>query len=180
MEWLSGKSIHVTADREFASPKLAEWLKKTYGVGATLRIKSSMYLKGDEMPETKLSSLLQKMVKGQRHVLYNQIVTHGCNFKLNVLLNWGEEYEEAIVVATTLTDPQNADELYAQRFGIEPMHKDWKSNAFEIAKTRVTDPKRIETLLIPIAFAYVLCVLEGKKKKILAMSVSLQKEKIAW
>lgn len=36
MEWLSGKSIHVTADREFASPKLAEWLKKTYCVGATL------------------------------------------------------------------------------------------------------------------------------------------------
>jgi len=36
MEWLSGKSIHVTADREFARPKLAEWLKKTYDIDATL------------------------------------------------------------------------------------------------------------------------------------------------
>jgi hypothetical protein len=179
MEWLSGKPIHVTADREFASPKLAEWLKNTYNVDATLRIKSSMYLKSDKMPETKLSSLLQKMVKGERHILHNQIVTRDCDFKLNVVLNWVKKYEEAMVVATTLTDPQNAGELYAQRFGIEPMHKDWKSNAFDIEKTRVTDPKRIETLIIPIAFAYVLCVLEGEKKKILEMSVSRQKERIA-
>ena len=41
------------------------------------------------------------------------------------------------------------------------MHKDWKNNVFEIEKTRVTDPKRIETLLILIAFAYILYVLEG-------------------
>ena len=70
-----------------------------------------------------------------------------------------------MVVATTLNNPNRADELYGQRFGIEAMHKDWKSNAFELEKTRVTDPKRIETLLIPIAFAYILCVLEGEKQE---------------
>ena len=60
MDWLSGKTIHVVADREFASPKLAEWLKSSYGVGATLRMKASMYLKGieDEMPEVKIATLL--------------------------------------------------------------------------------------------------------------------------
>ena len=45
------------------------------------------------------------------------------------------------------------------------MHKDWKSNAFDLERTRVTDPKRIETILIPIAFAYILCVLEGERKE---------------
>ena len=40
MDWLSGKTIHVVADREFASPKLAEWLKIDYGVDATLRMKA--------------------------------------------------------------------------------------------------------------------------------------------
>lgn len=45
------------------------------------------------------------------------------------------------------------------------MHKDCKTNAFDLEKTRVTDPKRRETLLIPIAFAYVLCVLEGERKE---------------
>ncbi|MCK4459964.1 MAG: hypothetical protein KAU52_09640 [Methanosarcinales archaeon] len=57
--------IHVVADREFASPKLAEWLKSTCGVGATLRMKASMYLKGmdDEMPEVKIATLLAEMAK---------------------------------------------------------------------------------------------------------------------
>lgn len=53
MEWLSGIPIIIVADKEFASPKLAEQLKNTYGVDATLRIKSSMYLNGDNMPEIK-------------------------------------------------------------------------------------------------------------------------------
>jgi hypothetical protein len=167
MEWLSGTPIHVVADREFASPKLAEWLKIDYRVGATLRMKASMYLKGvgDEMPEVKISKLLAKMSKGTRRVLYNQIVTRKSKFAMNILLKWDKEYEEAMVVATTLDNPNRADEFYGQRFGIEAMHKDWKSNAFELEKTRVTDPKRIETLLIPIAFAYILCVFEGKKQE---------------
>jgi hypothetical protein len=167
MEWLFGTPIHVVADREFASPKLAEWLKNTYGVGATLRMKASMYLKGvgNEMPEVKIATLLAKMAKGSRQVLYNQIVTRKSKFTMNILLKWDKEYEEAMVVATTLNNPNIADEFYGKRFGIEAMHKDWKSNAFELEKTRVTDPKRIETLLIPIAFAYVLCVLEGNKRE---------------
>ena len=37
--------------------------------------------------------------------------------------------------------------------------------AFDLEKTRVTDPKRIETILIPIAFAYIFCVLEGEQKE---------------
>jgi len=164
MDWLSGKTIHVVADREFASPKLAEWLKTSYGVGATLRMKASMYLKGvgDETPEIKIATLLAKMAKGSRRVLYNQIVTRKSNFAMNVVLTWEKGGEEAMVVATTLANPNRANEFYGQRFGIEAMHKDWKSNAFEIEKTRVTDPKRIETLLIPIAFACILCVLEGE------------------
>jgi hypothetical protein len=84
---------------------------------------------------------------------------------MNVLLTWNKDYDEPLVVATTLANPIHADATYEQRFNIEHMHKDWKSNAFDLEKTRVTDPKRIETLLIPIAFAYILCVLEGEEKE---------------
>ncbi len=165
MERLSGKPILVVADREFASPKLAEWLKNTYGVEATLRIKASMYTKSENMPETKIAKLIEKMGKGSQHVLHKQIITRESTFKMNVVLTWEEKYEEAMVLATTLNDPYKANKVYGQRFGIEPMHKDWKTNAFYLENTRVTDPKRIETLLIPIAFAYVLCVLEGERKE---------------
>ncbi|MBE0472186.1 MAG: IS4 family transposase [Methyloprofundus sp.] len=165
MEWLSGKPILVVADREFASPKLAEWLKNTYGVEATLRIKASMYTKSENMPETKIAELIKKMGKGLQRVLHNQIITRDSTFKMNVVLIWEEKYNEAMVVATTLNNPYKANKVYGKRFGIEPMHKDWKTNAFYLENTRVTDPKRIETLLIPIAFAYILCVFEGERKE---------------
>jgi hypothetical protein len=165
MEWLSGKPILVVADREFASPKLAEWLKNTYGVEATLRIKASMYTKSENMPETKIAELIKKMGKGSQRILHNQIITRDSTFKMNVILTWEEKYKEAMVVVTTLNNPYKANKVYGKRFGIEPMHKDWKTNAFYIENTRVTDPKRIETLLIPIAFAYILCVFEGERKE---------------
>ena len=165
MDWLSDKTIHVVADREFGSPKLAEWLKKIYAVGSTLRIKSSMYLNEENKPEMKIASLIQKMKKGSHIILHNQILTRDSSFKMNVLLSWKKKYDEPLVVATTSDKPFLSDETYGKRFGIECMHKDWKSNAFDLEKTRVTDPKRIETMLIPIAFAYVFCMLEGERKE---------------
>ncbi len=45
MERLSGKSILVVADQEFASPKLPKWPENRYGVEAILRIQASMYTK---------------------------------------------------------------------------------------------------------------------------------------
>ena len=54
---------------------------------------------------------------------------------------------------------------YKQRWGSEPMHKDWKSNAFDIEGTRVTEARRIAALLIPIALCQALCVLEGARKE---------------
>ncbi|MCJ7572241.1 MAG: IS4 family transposase [Candidatus Thermoplasmatota archaeon] len=167
MNWLSDKTIHihVVADREFASPKLAEWLTNEFDVAVTLRIKANMYLIGEDTPEVKVASLIRKMTKGSRHVLYNQMLTRNSTFKMSVLLTWNEDYDEPLVVATTSDNPALADDTYEQRFNIEHMHKDWKSNAFDLEKTRVTDPKRIETLLIPIAFAYILCVLEGEQKE---------------
>lgn len=166
MDWITAP-IHVVADREFASPKLAEWLKTSYEVDSTLRLKASMYLSGNGMPEIKIARIVKGMRKGSRTVLYNQRVTRDSTFEMNVLLTWGTAYDEPLVVMTTLndTDISRADTLYGLRFGIEPMHKDWKSNAFDIEKSRITDPKRIETLLIPIAFAYVLCVFEGEREE---------------
>ena len=159
--------IYVVADREFAGPKLAEWLKTSYGIDSTLRLKASMYLKGDDMPETKIAEIVKGMRNSDHTTPYNPVVTRDSEFKMNVLLTWGTAYDEPLAVMTTLSDSDTsrADTLYGLRFGIEPMHKDWKSNAFDIEKSRITDPKRIETLLIPMAFAYVLCVFEGEREE---------------
>jgi hypothetical protein len=90
------------------------------------------------------------MGKGSQHVLRKHIITRDSTVKLNVVLTWDEKYEESVVLAVMLNDLCKANKVYGQRFGIEPMHKDWKTNAFDLEKTRVTDPKRRDILLIPL------------------------------
>ena len=162
--WTQGKQIHVTADREFASPKLSEWLWVTFHVGSTIRMKRSEYI-NSEAETAKVSEYLQQLHPGNRHFLRGCTITQTNNFVMNVAVCWDKAYEEPWVLMTTHANLLEAIQSYGNRSSIEPMHKDWKSNAFDIEGTRVTDAKRIETLLIPMALCYIICVLEGDRKE---------------
>ncbi len=162
--WTQGKQIHVTADREFASPKLSEWLWVTFRVGSTIRMKRSEYI-NSEAETAKVSECLQQLHPGNRRFLRRCTITQISSFVMNVAICWDKAYEEPWVLMTTHSNLPRAIQSYGNRSGIEPMHKDWKSNAFDMEGTRVTDAKRIETLLIPIALCYIICVLEGDRKE---------------
>jgi hypothetical protein len=86
-----------------------EWLKIEYDVDSTLHIKKSMYLSGETMPETKVSTLLKKLKKGTKHVQYQQTITRNSQFKMNVLMKWDKTCDKALVVATTIATPMEAD-----------------------------------------------------------------------
>jgi len=175
-QWTMGKQIHVLADREFSSPKLAEWLWVTFRVGSTLRLKRSEYL-NSETQTAKVSEYLQQLHPGNRRFLKGCTVTQTSNFVMNVAIYWDKAYKEPWVLMTTHTNLSSTIQVYLDRYGIEPMHKDWKSNAFDIEGTRVTDAKRIETLLVPIALCYVICVLEGDRKETAGETIRAHKEK---
>ncbi len=162
--WTQGKQIHVTADREFASPKLSEWLWLTFRVDSTIRMKRSEYI-NSEAETAKVSEYLQQLHPGNRRFLRGCTVTKTNSFVMNVAVCWDKAYKEPWVLMTTHANLPKAIQGYGNRHGIEPMHKDWKTNAFDIEGTRVTDAKRIETLLIPIALCYIICVLEGERKE---------------
>lgn len=167
--WVQGKQIHVTADREFASPKLSQWLWETFRVDSTLRLKRSEYI-NSEIETVKISQYLQGIHPGNRRFLRRCTITKTNNFVMNVAVCWDKAYEEPWVLMTTHTNLPEAIQGYGNPrvrgdHGIEPMHKDWKSNAFDIEGTRVTDAKRIQTLLIPIVLCYIICVLEGDRKE---------------
>jgi hypothetical protein len=163
-DWLQDIPIIVVADREFASPKLAEWLKTTYQVESVLRLKRSEYLT-DQEHAIKLAELLQYFPQGTTR-FYRQItVTKTNDFLVNVTITWGTQYDEPLIIGTTFDDASVSMNTYRRRFGIEPMFKDHKSNGFDIEHTKVTDPKRIETLLIVIALAHIFCTSEGHRKE---------------
>lgn len=181
--WTQGKQIHVIADREFASPKLSEWLWVTFHVGSTLRLKRSEYFNYfNSEAETakvsiKVSEYLQQLHPGNRRFLRGCTVTQANSFVMNVAVCWDKAYEEPWILMTTHANLPRAIQTYGDRYGIEPMHKDWKSNAFDIEGTRVTNAKRIETLLIPIALCYIICVLEGDRKETAGETIRAHKEK---
>jgi hypothetical protein len=163
--WCAQIPIIVVADREFASPRIAQWLKTTYHVDSVLRLKRSEYL-CDQDQAIQLATLLQHFPRATtRH--YRQIaITKTNNFLMNVTIAWDAQYDEPLIVAATSEGADQAVAAYEKRFGIEPMFKDHKSNGFDIEGTKVTDPKRIETLLIVMALAHVFCTSEGTRKEL--------------
>lgn len=174
--WVQGKQIHVTADREFASPKLSEWLWVTFRIDSTVRMKRSEYI-NSEAETAKVSQYLQTLHPGNQRFLRGCTITKTSNFVMNVAVCWNKAYEEPWVLMTTHANLPEAIQGYGNRHGIEPMHKDWKSNAFDIEGTRVTDAKRIETLLIPIALCYIICALEGDRKETQGETIRAHKGK---
>ena len=162
--WTQGKTIHVVADREFASPKLSQWLWETYRIGSTLRVKRNEYVQSDDISQT-VRAHFDHLRPGHCRFLRQCTVTKDSGFVMNVALWWKKGYDEPWGLMTTHPNLPATVESYRKRFSIEPMHKDWKTNAFDIEGTRVTDAKRIETLLIPIALCYILCMLEGDRKE---------------
>jgi hypothetical protein len=162
--WCAQIPIIVVADREFASPRLAQWLKQTYHVDSVLRLKRSEYL-CDQDQAVQLATLLQHFPRASTRYYRQIAVTKTSNFLVNVTISWGAQYDEPLIVVATSEGAEQAVRTYEKRFGIEPMFKDQKSNGFDIEGTKVTDPKRLETLLILMALAHIFCTSEGCRKE---------------
>jgi hypothetical protein len=162
--WCATIPIILVADREFASPRLAHWLKTTYQVDSVLRIKRSAYL-GDDDQTMQLCDLLAYFPRGATRFSRHVTVTKQSDFQVNVTITWGTAYDEPLMIMATGDDAAQAIHTYEQRFGIAPMFKDLKSNGFDIEGTKVTDPKRVETLVIVMTLAHILCTCEGARQE---------------
>jgi hypothetical protein len=162
--WCATIPIIVVADREFASPRLTQWLKTTYRVDSVVRIKRSAYL-GDQDQTIQLRDLVAYFPRGATRSYRHVTVTQDSTFLVNVTITWGKTADEPLMIMYPEDEAAQAVQTYTQRFGIEPMFKDLKSNGFDIEGTKVTDPKRIETLLIVMALAHLLCTCEGARQE---------------
>lgn len=162
--WCATIPLILVADREFASPRLAQWLKTTYQVESVLRIKRSAYL-SDQDQTILLRDLLTYFPRGATRFYRHVTVTQSSDLLVNVTISWGTAYDEPLMIMATGDDAAQVIHTYEQRFGIEPMFKDLKSNGFDMEGTKVTTPKRVETLLIVMTLAHILCTCEGARQE---------------
>jgi len=80
------------------------------------------------------------------------------------LLVWHEKGNENPIYLITNKDCNNdIQKFYKDRFKIEPFFRDQKSMGFHIHKCGLSDPDRIDRLLIATCMAYILLVLAGVK-----------------
>lgn len=78
-----------------------------------------------------------------------------------VVLHWKEGEEDPWLLAASEGDTRRTLRLYGKRSRIEAMYSDMKSRGFDLEKTRLEQPQRIERLMLGIAIAYLWFVALG-------------------
>lgn len=160
-EDLANYRIILVADREFASPRLVHWLLETFGVYAAVRCKSSQYMQEEDSPSEQLSSVIERIKPGETQFFPSVLLTKAATKPVAVCISWRSDCEEPLIAATSLDNAEDTLARYEQRFGTESMYKDLKSNGFDLESTKVTDAKRIDTLMILCAFAMIIVLTLG-------------------
>jgi hypothetical protein len=147
-----GARTTIIADREFHSIHLATWIEQTLGLGFILRIKAGTKVQR----KSRWSGAGQLARKGQRLFYPSVKVTTDdkATHRVNLVTVWDHDEEEPWLLITNHTDPEMVRETYAKRFWIEEMFSDHKSRGLNLESTRITDPDRLERLLVAVTLAY--------------------------
>jgi hypothetical protein len=81
--------------------------------------------------------------------------------QLNAVLWWEPKYQEPIYLLTNIELAKETLYWYKKRFKIETMFSDQKSRGFNIHKSHISDPERINRLLMAAFLAYILIIYLG-------------------
>jgi hypothetical protein len=80
---------------------------------------------------------------------------------VHVIAVWDGAYETPIYLVTAMTDLDAAVAVYRKRAHIETLFSDHKSRGFQVQRSHISDPKRLERLLLATALAYLWVVFLG-------------------
>jgi hypothetical protein len=142
----------IIADREFHSIHLATWIEKKLRLNFVLRIKAGTRVEylGDWYEAGDLAGRGRTQIWKSVKVTMDRKASH----RVNLVTVWDRKEPEPWLLITNLADAEKAREIYAERFWIEEMFSDHKSRGLNLESTRLTDPDRIERLLVAVTLAY--------------------------
>ncbi len=172
---LSTIPVAVTADREFCSPLLADWLVNDCGVHVAIRVKKNVYVARDDFIAIHISHILKKCNRGHEYFFPHVRLTAEHEIRVNLLICWREDCDEAIAVITDHQEKQTTAAIYPQRPWIDTLNRDLTSGGFDIERGKITDSDRISRLLIAVAFAYILLLIPGHVEDIHGPPTALKK-----
>jgi hypothetical protein len=99
----------------------------------------------------------------------------------NAIIWWQKHFESPIPLLTNMELGEMACHYYRIRFKIENLFKSLKSAGFQLHKSQLTDPYRVQNLIIVVAFAFIHTFCAGiviKSKDIQFLKCFMRFEKI--
>lgn len=147
-----GAGATIIADREFHSIRLATWIEKRLGLNFVLRIKAGTQVQyhGHWYSAGELACPGRMRMWKSVKVTLALKATH----RVNLATVWEVGQQEPWLLITNLSQARKVREIYATRFWIEEMFSDHKSRGLNLESSRLSEPKRLERLLVAVTLAY--------------------------
>ena len=160
--------VLVLGDREFHSPKLADWLAER-GVSFALRQKKALHFQ--TQPGEEYQALRDLGFKPGESQFYQGILANKGDGlgPFNLAVYWKRKYrqkgpKEPWYILTNLPCLKQALAVYRCRWGIEQLFKDCKTGGYHLEDTRVND-RRFLALVLLIVLAYTWATMFGQQLK---------------
>jgi hypothetical protein len=164
---LAKMSVTVIADREFCSPKLPRWLTDL-GVHFAIRVKKHYRVSRPDIPSLPIQQFLRHCQRGQSYLFKTVSLTTEYRFQCHLCITWRDDCLEPIAIITDGDDAAEVIAQYGDRTFIETLNRDLKSGGYDLERGKMTHSIRIERLMIPLAFAYILAVIQGDIEELIA------------
>ena len=150
----------LIGDREFIGNTWFKYLKNN-NIGILIRIKETQTVKRNKKVYS-VSSLIKGNTHNKRQCNGKQywiedmpVYIHGFQYQNH------ENKMEKLIIAS-FEKPLQVSTEYSNRWYIECMFKNFKTNGFNLEQTHVTHPERLETLFGLLTLGYVCAVTAGK------------------
>lgn len=168
------KSVLFLADRGFRD---VDWAALCQEIGwhSRIRLANNTIVTLEDGTQCAISQLGVK--PGEKKFFQNVLVTQSRPWKANLSVTWtkGERGKEPELLAVMSDLPACGQRLeeYGWRMSIEESFRDDQSGGFDLEHTRLSDPQRLERLLLAVAVATLWCHELGEQ---VVQNEQLQKE----
>jgi hypothetical protein len=143
--------VVLVADGEYDNLDVLEWVQTRTSWKYAIRASKStlvQYEGQSRQEEEKLEKALG-VEKNELVCIHDVGFTREGYGPVMVVGMWDEQYEEPIYLVSNMKCAKQAEKAYLKRLTIETLFSDQKGRGFGIDKSHISDPKRLESCLVP-------------------------------
>lgn len=161
----------LLADREFIGKQWIEYLNRNR-IKYHIRIRNNFWV---IMPGTgrkiKASWLFNQLKVNQFKFHENIVTVNNVSCYISGSKVYNKDSKPELQIIISFNNPQRANTLYKERWQIESAFKALKSSGFNLEKTHLTEPDRVQRLLalviIAYTWAYIVGIVQDKLRPII-------------